>query len=100
MIVRSWSLGMQRTVEACAAGSADIPGGKAQVPPPFADGRSMHPLSPHLGGDETLQSALASLPDLSVIVLDTEMQIRALHGTALRRHGYVHDRMVGRRCAG
>ncbi len=55
----------------------------------------MDPLSPHLGGDDTLQSALASLPDLSVIVLDTELQIRALHGTALQRHGYVHERMVG-----
>jgi PAS domain S-box-containing protein len=56
----------------------------------------MDPLSPHLGGDDTLQSALASLSDLSVIVLDTEMQIRALHGTALQRHGYVHERMIGR----
>ncbi len=55
----------------------------------------MDPVSPHLGGDDTLQSALASLPDLSVIVLDTEMQIRALHGTALQRHGYVHERMIG-----
>ena len=55
----------------------------------------MDPVSPHLGGDDTLQSALASLPDLSVIVLDTEMHIRALHGTALQRHGYVHERMIG-----
>jgi diguanylate cyclase (GGDEF)-like protein/PAS domain S-box-containing protein len=55
----------------------------------------MDPLSPQLGGDDTLHSALASIPDVSVIVLDTEMRIQALHGTALQRHGYVHDRMIG-----
>ena len=55
----------------------------------------MDPLSPQLGGDDTLHSALASIPDVSVIVLDTEMRIHALHGKALQRHGYVHERMIG-----
>ena len=55
----------------------------------------MDPLSPQLGGEDTLHSALASIPDVSVIVLDTEMRIHALHGTALQRHGYVHERMIG-----
>jgi diguanylate cyclase (GGDEF)-like protein/PAS domain S-box-containing protein len=55
----------------------------------------MDPLSPELGGEDTLHSALASIPDVSVITLDTEMRIHALHGTALQRHGYVHERMIG-----
>jgi PAS domain S-box-containing protein len=55
----------------------------------------MDPVSPQLGGDDTLHSALASIPDVSVIVLDMEMRIHALHGTALQRHGYVHERMIG-----
>ena len=49
-----------------------------------------------LAGDEALHSALASIPGVSVIVFDHAMRIRALHGTALQRHGYVHERMVGR----
>jgi diguanylate cyclase (GGDEF)-like protein/PAS domain S-box-containing protein len=55
----------------------------------------MDPLDPQLGGEDTLHSALTSIPDVSVIVLDTQMRIRALHGTALQRHGYVHERMIG-----
>ena len=33
-------------------------------------------------------------------MLDTELRIRALHGTALQRHGYVHERMVGQTLRG
>ena len=50
-----------------------------------------------LAGEEALHSALASIPGVSVIVFDHESRIRALHGTALERHGYVHDAMLGRR---
>ena len=32
-----------------------------------------------------------------MIVFDRESRIRALHGTALQRHGYVHELMIGRR---
>jgi diguanylate cyclase (GGDEF)-like protein/PAS domain S-box-containing protein len=56
-----------------------------------------HPIPAELAGDDVLQSALASIPNVSVIVFDTEMRIRALHGTALQRHGYVHERMLGQR---
>jgi diguanylate cyclase (GGDEF)-like protein/PAS domain S-box-containing protein len=49
-----------------------------------------------LAGDEALHSALASIPGVSVIVFDHALRIRALHGTALQRHGYVHDQMVGK----
>jgi diguanylate cyclase (GGDEF)-like protein/PAS domain S-box-containing protein len=49
-----------------------------------------------LAGDEALHSALASIPGVSVIVFDHAMRIRALHGTALQRHGYVHERMIGK----
>ena len=55
------------------------------------------PIQADLAGDDVLQSALASIPNVSVIVFDTEMRIRALHGTALQRHGYVHERMLGQR---
>jgi diguanylate cyclase (GGDEF)-like protein/PAS domain S-box-containing protein len=49
-----------------------------------------------LAGDEALHSALVSIPGVSVIVFDHAMRIRALHGTALQRHGYVHERMLGK----
>jgi len=49
-----------------------------------------------LAGDQALHSALASIPGVSVIVFDHAMRIRALHGTALQRHGYVHERMLGK----
>jgi hypothetical protein len=52
-----------------------------------------------LAGDEALHSALASIPGVSVIVFDHALRIRAVHGTALLRHGYEHERMVGRRSA-
>ena len=52
-----------------------------------------------LAGDEALHSALASIPGVSVIVFDHELRIRALHGTALQRHGYVHELMIGQRTA-
>ena len=50
-----------------------------------------------LAGDDALNSALASIPGVSVIVFDPDSRIRALHGTALQRYGYVHELMVGRR---
>ena len=50
-----------------------------------------------LAGADALHSALASIPGVSVIVFDRESRIRALHGTALQRHGYVHEQMIGRR---
>ena len=50
-----------------------------------------------LAGEDALNSALASIPGVSVIVFDRESRIRALHGTALQRHGYVHELMIGRR---
>jgi diguanylate cyclase (GGDEF)-like protein/PAS domain S-box-containing protein len=49
-----------------------------------------------VAGNETLHSALASIPGISVVVFDHEMRIRALYGTALQRHGYVHERIVGK----
>jgi PAS domain S-box-containing protein len=49
-----------------------------------------------LAGDEALHSALASIPGVSVIVFDCALRIRALHGTALQRYGYVHEQMVGK----
>jgi diguanylate cyclase (GGDEF)-like protein/PAS domain S-box-containing protein len=48
-------------------------------------------------GERALLSALASIPGVSVIVFDREMRIRALHGAALARHGYAHERMIGSR---
>jgi diguanylate cyclase (GGDEF)-like protein/PAS domain S-box-containing protein len=50
-----------------------------------------------LGGEVPLHSALASIPEVSVIVVDHDLRIRALHGTALERHGYVHELMLGKR---
>ncbi|HEY3614654.1 MAG TPA: PAS domain S-box protein, partial [Gaiellales bacterium] len=49
-----------------------------------------------LAGDEALHAALASLPGVSVMVFDHALRIRAVHGTALLRHGYVHEHMTGR----
>ena len=49
-----------------------------------------------LAGDEALHSALASIPGVSVIVFDHALRIRAVHGNALQRHGYVHEQMVGK----
>ena len=95
MIVRSGSLGMQRTVEAWAARGADIPGWKLRSRRNLPMGGAWTRSARTLGGDDTLQSALASLPGLSVIVLDTRCISDALHGTALQRHGYVHERMIG-----
>jgi diguanylate cyclase (GGDEF)-like protein/PAS domain S-box-containing protein len=45
--------------------------------------------------DEALHSALASIPGVSVIVFDRSLRIRALHGNALQKHGYVHEEMLG-----
>jgi diguanylate cyclase (GGDEF)-like protein/PAS domain S-box-containing protein len=50
-----------------------------------------------LVGVDVLHSALASIPGVSVMVFDHEMRIRAIYGAALQRHGYVHERMIGRR---
>jgi diguanylate cyclase (GGDEF)-like protein/PAS domain S-box-containing protein len=47
-------------------------------------------------GDEALHSALASIPGVSVIVFACDQHIVALHGNALKRHGYVHEEMLGR----
>jgi diguanylate cyclase (GGDEF)-like protein/PAS domain S-box-containing protein len=49
-----------------------------------------------VAGDAALRSALASIPAVSVIVFDRDAHIRAIHGTALLRHGYVHEQMLGR----
>ena len=50
-----------------------------------------------LAGEGPLHSALASIPGVSVIVVDREVRIRALHGAALERRGYVHSQMLGKR---
>ena len=46
--------------------------------------------------DAALRSALASIPAVSVIVFDRDARICAIHGTALLRHGYVHEQLLGR----
>jgi diguanylate cyclase (GGDEF)-like protein/PAS domain S-box-containing protein len=55
--------------------------------------------NPEFAGADVLQSALASIPGVSVIVFDPEMRIRALHGTALQRHGHEREQMIGERTA-
>src|SRR4051812_42442590 len=50
-----------------------------------------------LASEAALHSALASIPAVSVIVVDHAVRIRALHGHALQRHGYVHEQMLGQR---
>ena len=50
-----------------------------------------------LASEAALHSALASIPAVSVIVVDHAVRIRALHGSALQRHGYVHGQMLGKR---
>ena len=50
-----------------------------------------------LASEAALHSALASIPAVSVIVVDHAVRIRALHGSALQRHGYVHAQMLGKR---
>ena len=48
-----------------------------------------------LAGNDALHSALSSIPGVSVMVFDRDLRIRSLHGSALERHGYVHEEMVG-----
>jgi diguanylate cyclase (GGDEF)-like protein/PAS domain S-box-containing protein len=50
-----------------------------------------------LGVDGVLAPVLAALPGVSVIIFDCEMRILEVHGTAIERHGYVPERMLGRR---
>ena len=50
-----------------------------------------------LASEAALHSALASIPAVSVIVVDHAVRIRALHGSSLQRHGYVHGQMLGKR---
>jgi diguanylate cyclase (GGDEF)-like protein/PAS domain S-box-containing protein len=52
-----------------------------------------------LASEVALHSALASIPAVSVVVVDHAVRIRALHGSALQRHGYVHAQMLGKRIA-
>jgi diguanylate cyclase (GGDEF)-like protein/PAS domain S-box-containing protein len=55
----------------------------------------MDSFNPHPCGEDALHSALASIPDVSVIVLDADLQVRSLHGNALQRNGHAHERMIG-----
>ncbi|MDX6599701.1 MAG: hypothetical protein QOE87_3588, partial [Gaiellales bacterium] len=50
-----------------------------------------------LAGKAPLHSALASIPEVSVMIVDHDVRIRQLYGTALERHGYVHEEMLGKR---
>ena len=74
------------------AGAAD---GQAWIP--TGVGMSQLDEDDGLAGEERCTPALASIPGVSVVVFDRESRIRALHGTALQQHGYVHELMIGRR---
>lgn len=46
-----------------------------------------------------LRAALDAMPDLAIVVLDTELRITAAHGGAIRHHGVVKPELVGRHAA-
>ncbi|MTD46000.1 PAS domain S-box protein [Conexibacter sp. W3-3-2] len=48
-------------------------------------------------GDRAVRAALAAMPGVSVVVVDREMRIVSVEGGALIRHGYIPERVVGRR---
>lgn len=52
----------------------------------------------HLASDDDVLvgEALRTIDDLSIVVFDLDMRIHAVHGGAVRRHGYVPERLVGR----
>lgn len=50
-----------------------------------------------LHGAVLVEEALRSVTQLSVIVVDRDMVIQAVHGAATTRHGYFAERMIGRR---
>src|SRR3954469_21690285 len=102
-IVRSASLAMPQTVEPGRGRQRRPPTGVAGICRSRADARR-EPMSQLdddalLASEVALHSALASIPAVSVVVVDYEVRIRALHGSALQRHGYVHAQMLGKRVA-
>lgn len=46
---------------------------------------------------DVVRIAMASLPDVSLLIFDGELRYRAVVGGALERHGYVPANLIGRR---